>query len=48
MAEPGPIRYTWNGAYALGYQVTGDGRDLIYLPGWEQNLDWNWTFPVAW
>ena len=40
-----PIRYTWSGDFGIGYQTVGDGPvDLIYLPPWGSNLDWNWKW----
>ncbi len=44
---PTPARSsTWNGDYALAYQVIGEGPiDLMYLPAWGSHLDWNWQIP---
>ncbi len=40
-----PIQYTWSGDFAIAYQVVGDGPiDLVYLPPWASNLDWNWQW----
>src|SRR5215510_2500750 len=40
-----PIRYTWSGDYAIAYQIVGDGPlDLVYMPPWCSNLDWNWQW----
>jgi hypothetical protein len=46
VTNPGKILYTWNGDYALAYQVIGQGPiDLMYLPAWGSHLDWNWQIP---
>ena len=37
--------YTWNGDWALAYQVLGEGPDLVYLPPLVASLDQNWLFP---
>ena len=43
--NPSPIRYTWSGEFAIGYQTIGDGPvDLLYVPPWSSNLDWNWRW----
>ena len=40
-----PIQYTWSGEFGIGYQTVGDGPvDLLYLPPWGSNLDWNWKW----
>lgn len=40
-----PIRFTWSGEFAIGFQTVGDGPvDLVYVPGWATNLDWNWRW----
>jgi len=40
-----PIQYTWSGDFGIGYQTVGDGPvDLLYLPPWGSNLDWNWRW----
>jgi class 3 adenylate cyclase len=40
-----PIQYTWSGEFGIGYQTVGDGPvDLLYLPPWGSNLDWNWRW----
>ncbi len=45
MAEKPQTLFTWNGDWALAYQVVGDGPDLIYLPSFVSSLDWNWLNP---
>jgi class 3 adenylate cyclase len=37
--------YTWNGQWALAYQVLGEGPDLIYLPPFIGSVDHNWLSP---
>jgi pimeloyl-ACP methyl ester carboxylesterase len=40
-----PIRHTWSGDFAIGYQTVGEGSvDLVYVPPWASNLDWNWRW----
>jgi pimeloyl-ACP methyl ester carboxylesterase len=44
--EPG-IRVAWNEGFSLAHQVVGDGDvDLLYLPGFESNVDVMWTIPA--
>jgi class 3 adenylate cyclase len=41
------IHYAWRGDTALAFQVVGDGTiDLVYLPQFVQNLEWNWGYPL--
>jgi class 3 adenylate cyclase len=41
------IRYAWRADTALAYQVVGDGAvDLLVLPQFVQNLEWNWRHPL--
>ncbi len=43
------IRVAWHEGFALAYQVVGDdaaGRDLLYLPGFESNVDMMWQIPA--
>jgi pimeloyl-ACP methyl ester carboxylesterase len=42
------IRVAWHEGFALAYQVVSDGigrRDLLYLPGFESNVDMMWQIP---
>jgi hypothetical protein len=40
-----PIRHTWSGDFAIGYQTVGDGTiDLLDAAPWASNLDWNWRW----
>jgi class 3 adenylate cyclase len=40
------IRYAWNGASALAYEVLGEGpMDLVYVQGYVGNLEINWEHP---
>jgi pimeloyl-ACP methyl ester carboxylesterase len=40
------VRITWNDGFALAYQVVGQARnDLVYLPGFESNVDLMWDIP---
>jgi class 3 adenylate cyclase len=34
-----------NGEWSLAYQVLGHGPDLMYLPGWVNNVEGNWLAP---
>jgi class 3 adenylate cyclase len=36
--------FTWNGDWALAYQVVGEGPDLVYLPPFIGSVDQNWLF----
>jgi pimeloyl-ACP methyl ester carboxylesterase len=39
-------RYAWNGELALAYQVVGQGPvDVLYVPNFTSNVDWNWESP---
>jgi class 3 adenylate cyclase len=41
------IRYAWSGDVALAYQIVGEGpADLVYLPAYASNLEWNWRHPL--
>lgn len=43
------IRVAWHEGFAPAYQVVGDGaagRDLLYLPGFESNVDMMWRIPA--
>jgi class 3 adenylate cyclase len=42
---PPELRYAMNGPWRLAYQVLGDGPDLIYIPGWVNNVEANWLAP---
>ena len=36
-------RYTWSGDFSIAYQVFGGGPvDLVYLPQFLANVEWNW------
>jgi class 3 adenylate cyclase len=36
-------RYTWSGDFSIAYQVVGGGPvDLVYLPQFLSNVEWNW------
>ncbi len=36
-------RHTWSGDYSIAYQVVGGGPvDLVYLPQFLSNVEWNW------
>lgn len=43
-------RIAWHEGFALAYQVVGDvaggARDLVYLPGFESNVDMMWRIPA--
>jgi len=46
MISPPDTHFTYNGEFALAYQVLGDGpTDLLYLPGWVGNVEANWLVP---
>jgi class 3 adenylate cyclase len=39
-------RRTWSGDFSIAYQVVGSGRaDLVYLPQFLANVEWNWQMP---
>jgi pimeloyl-ACP methyl ester carboxylesterase len=39
-------QYAKCGDLSIAYQVTGKGPlDLVYVPGWVSNLDYEWEFP---
>jgi class 3 adenylate cyclase len=38
-------RYTWSGDLSIAYQVIGAGPDLLYLPQFLSNVEWNWQVP---
>ncbi len=39
-------RYTWVDGFGIAYQVLGRGPvDLIYLPQFVSNVEWNWQMP---
>jgi class 3 adenylate cyclase len=41
------VRYAWSGDVALAYQIVGEGSaDLVYLPAFAWNLEWNWRHPL--
>jgi len=41
------VRFAWSDDVAIAYQVVGDGPiDLLYLPPWFSNLDWQWEHPL--
>jgi pimeloyl-ACP methyl ester carboxylesterase len=41
------IRVAWRDGFALAYQVVGGGdRDIVYLPGYESNVDLMWDIPA--
>jgi class 3 adenylate cyclase len=42
---PPELRYAMNGPWRLAYQVLGDGPDLMYIPGWVNNVEANWLAP---
>jgi len=43
----GDIQFAWSDDVAIAYQVVGDGPiDLLYLPPWFSNLDWQWEHPL--
>ena len=43
----GDIQFAWSDDVAIAYQVVGDGPiDLLYLPPWFSNLDWQCEHPL--
>ena len=39
-------RYTWSGDFSIAYQTVGNGStDLLYLPQFLSNVEWNWQVP---
>jgi pimeloyl-ACP methyl ester carboxylesterase len=41
------IRIAWRQGFALAYQVVGTGTDdIVYLPGYESNVDRMWDIPA--
>lgn len=41
------IRIAWQHGFALAYQVVGTGtNDIVYLPGYESNVDLMWDIPA--
>jgi pimeloyl-ACP methyl ester carboxylesterase len=38
-------RYAKSGEVNIAYQVLGEGRDLVYVPGWVSNVELNWDEP---
>ena len=41
------VRITWNDGFAIAYQVVGSApRDLVYLPGFESNVELMWDIPI--
>jgi class 3 adenylate cyclase len=45
MVGPPELRYAMNGPWRLAYQVLGEGPDLMYIPGWVNNVEANWLAP---
>jgi class 3 adenylate cyclase len=42
-----PIRYAKSGDVNIAYQVTGDGPDLVLVPGFVSHLELDWDEPRA-
>ena len=41
------VQFAWSDDVAIAYQVVGDGPiDLVYMPPWLSNLDWQWEHPL--
>ncbi len=41
------VQHVWVDDIAIAYQVVGDGAiDLLYLPTFVSNLDWQWEYPA--
>jgi class 3 adenylate cyclase len=42
----GDVQFAWSDDVGIAYQVVGDGAiDLMYLPPFVSNLDWQWEYP---
>jgi class 3 adenylate cyclase len=42
----GDVQFAWSEDVAIAYQVVGDGPiDLVYMPPFVSNLDWQWEYP---
>ena len=43
----GDVQFAWSDEVAIAYQVVGDGPiDLVYMPPFVSNLDWQWEYPL--
>jgi pimeloyl-ACP methyl ester carboxylesterase len=43
----GDVQFAWSDDVAIAYQVVGDGAiDLVYMPPFVSNLDWQWEHPL--
>jgi len=41
------VQYAWNGDVALAYRLVGTGAvDLLYLPGFTSNVEYDWDSPA--
>ena len=48
MLENPETRFTWSSGFSIPYQITGEGRELLYLPGWSSNVIANrWVYDHA-
>jgi class 3 adenylate cyclase len=44
--ERSDVRFAWNEDVAIAFQLIGAGQiDLLYLPAFLSNLDWQWEYP---
>jgi pimeloyl-ACP methyl ester carboxylesterase len=45
--DPPETRYAKSGEVSIAYQVVGESDlDLVFVPGFVSNLDWNWEVPA--
>jgi class 3 adenylate cyclase len=45
--ERSDVRFAWSDDVSIAFQVVGDGAiDLVYLPPYLSNLDWQWEYPL--
>jgi class 3 adenylate cyclase len=45
--ERSDIRFAWSDDVSIAYQLVGEGTiDLVYLPPYLSNLDWQWEYPL--
>jgi class 3 adenylate cyclase len=45
VTERSDVGFAWSADFAIAYQVVGDGPiDLVYLPAFLSNLDWQWEY----